>query len=52
MIVDGNVIMEDGVIAMIDEKAMLRRCRAQADDLCRRAGTLHIKTRSWRNLAY
>lgn len=52
MIVDGNVIMEDGVITMIDEKAMIKRCRAQADDLCRRAGTLHIKTRPWRSLAY
>lgn len=52
VIVDGNIVMGDGVIPAIDEKAMIRRCRAQADDLSVRAGTTHLKTRPWRSLAY
>lgn len=52
MMIDGNIVMEDGVIMAFDEKAMIKRCRAQADDLSVRAGTAHLKTRPWKSLAY
>ncbi|MEL7610411.1 MAG: amidohydrolase [Bacillota bacterium] len=52
LMVDGNILMEDGVLTMLDEKAMIKRCRAQADELSKRANTLHLKKRPWKSLAY
>ncbi len=52
MIIDGNIIMENSVITVIDEKAALKRCRQQADDLSKRAGTWGLKKRPWKSLAY
>lgn len=51
-IIDGNIIMEDGVLTTVDEPSMIKRCRKQADDLAERAGTTRLKTRAWKNLAY
>lgn len=52
LIVDGNILLEDGVLLVADEAAWVRRCRAQADDLSERAGTDRLKKRPWRSLAY
>jgi 5-methylthioadenosine/S-adenosylhomocysteine deaminase len=52
VIVDGNIIMEDGIVSVVDEKAKLKLGQETADALSKRAGTYHLKTRPWRSLAY
>ncbi len=52
VVIDGNIIMENSKVLLVDELAMAKRCRLQADDLAKRAGTLGLKTRVWKSLAY
>lgn len=52
VIVDGQIVLEDGKVQTVDEPQMIKRCRQQADALSERAGTWGLKKRPWRNLAY
>ena len=52
VIIDGRIVMEDGVVTVVDEAAMLKKGQETADALSSRAGTYHLKTRPWRSLAY
>lgn len=49
-IIDGNIVLEDGALTLVDEAQMVKRCRAQADDLIRRAG-INLN-QPWRSIAY
>ena len=49
---DGNVLMEDGVITVLDEPQWVERCRRCAEDLSRRSGTDAIRRRPWRSRTY
>lgn len=52
VLVDGEPVLLDGVLTVMDEEIVIKRCRAQADHLAERAGTAHLKRRPWRSLAY
>ena len=52
VVIDGQIVLEDGVGTVVDEKAKLKLGQETADSLRRRAGTYHLKTRPWRSLAY
>jgi 5-methylthioadenosine/S-adenosylhomocysteine deaminase len=52
VIIDGEIVMEDGVVTVVDESVVLKKAHEAADALSRRAGTEHLKNRPWRSLAY
>jgi 5-methylthioadenosine/S-adenosylhomocysteine deaminase len=52
VILDGQIVLEDGIITLADEPAILRRANEAAENLSRRAGTGHLRDRPWRSLAY
>jgi 5-methylthioadenosine/S-adenosylhomocysteine deaminase len=52
VIIDGKVVMEDGVIQTADEEKVLRSAQKVAEDLAKRAGTSGLVRRPWRSLAY
>lgn len=52
VIIDGRIVMENGILTRVDEREMLKKGQQAADDLSRRAGTYHLKDRPWRSLAY
>mgnify|MGYP000079276402 CR=1 FL=1 len=52
VVIDGQIVMENGIVTTVDEKAMLKLGQETADALSKRAGTYHLKTRPWRSLAY
>ncbi len=52
VLIDGEPVLFDGKLTVLDEAAAIRRCRAQADLLAERAGTVALKRRPWRSLAY
>ena len=52
VLVDGEPVLQDGVLTTMDEEIVIQRCRAQADDLAQRAGTAWLKRRPWQSLSY
>lgn len=52
VIIDGNIVMEDGVILVTDEMKVIATAQHTADQLAERAGTSKNKERGWRSLAY
>ncbi|MDR1862393.1 MAG: amidohydrolase [Treponema sp.] len=52
LIVDGRILMEDGKVTVADEDAILKKADEAALALSERAGTLHLRKRRWRSLAY
>jgi 5-methylthioadenosine/S-adenosylhomocysteine deaminase len=52
LIIDGRVVMEDGKVAAVDESGILKKADEAALALSERAGTLHLRKRPWRSLAY
>jgi 5-methylthioadenosine/S-adenosylhomocysteine deaminase len=52
LIIDGHVVMEDGRVTVVDEKAVLKKADEAAMALSQRAGTFHLRKRPWRSLAY
>ena len=52
VLVDGEPVLLDGVLTTMDEEIVIKRCRAQADDLAERTGTTSLKRRPWRSLSY
>jgi 5-methylthioadenosine/S-adenosylhomocysteine deaminase len=52
VMIDGQIVMEDGKVTVIDEAKILAEANAAADDLSAKAGTMHLKDRPWRSLAY
>ena len=52
VLVDGNVVLDQGTLIQMDEKSLALRGQTVADDLARRAGTDHLKKRPFKSLAY
>jgi 5-methylthioadenosine/S-adenosylhomocysteine deaminase len=52
LIIDGSIVMEDGKVAAVDESGILKKADEAAFALSERAGTLHLRRRPWRSLAY
>lgn len=53
VIVDGKIILDDFKPTFLDdERAVLIKAQELADELSRKAGTYHNKTREWKSLAY
>lgn len=51
-IIDGEIIMHEGQVRTMDEEEVLRAAQDAADGLAERAGTIHLRHRPWRSLAY
>jgi 5-methylthioadenosine/S-adenosylhomocysteine deaminase len=49
VLIDGRVVMRDGVVASVDERAVRRTAQIHADALTARAGTDAFKRRAWRS---
>ena len=49
---DGNLLMENGRVTVLDEAKWAEKCRICAEDLSRRSGTDTIRRRPWRSRAY
>jgi 5-methylthioadenosine/S-adenosylhomocysteine deaminase len=52
LIIDGRIVMEDGKVTVVDENAILKKADEAALALSGRAGTLRLRKRPWRSLAY
>ncbi len=52
VVIDGNVILENGVLLTADEEKIKRDGQKSADDLAERAGTAGNKRREWTSLAF
>jgi 5-methylthioadenosine/S-adenosylhomocysteine deaminase len=52
LIIDGQIVMEDGKVMVVDETAVLEKADEAALALSERAGTLRLRKRPWRSLAY
>lgn len=50
VIIDGRIVMRDGVVISVDERAVRGRSRAAADALAARAGIAHLGKRPWRSV--
>lgn len=50
VMVDGDILMEDGVITKIDEGFVADNCQRLADELSVKAGTDKLKKRPWKRL--
>jgi 5-methylthioadenosine/S-adenosylhomocysteine deaminase len=49
VVIDGRVVMRDGVVSSVDERAVRRSAQSHADALTARAGTDAFKRRGWRS---
>jgi 5-methylthioadenosine/S-adenosylhomocysteine deaminase len=49
VVIDGRVVMRDGVVTSVDERAVRRSAQSHADALTARAGTDAFKRRGWRS---
>ncbi len=52
VVVDGNIILEDGVLLTADENGIIENGQKSADNLAERAGTSGNKRRRWASLAF
>jgi 5-methylthioadenosine/S-adenosylhomocysteine deaminase len=52
VIVDGQIVMENGEVTVVDEEAILKKANEAAGALRERAGTGGLTNRPWRSLAY
>jgi 5-methylthioadenosine/S-adenosylhomocysteine deaminase len=52
VVVDGRIVLEDGKVTALDERALLSRAQEVAEGLADRAGTAALARRPWRSLAY
>ncbi|KAF0091574.1 MAG: Uncharacterized protein FD141_1363 [Fusobacteria bacterium] len=50
VMVDGDILMEDGVVTKIDEGFVAVNCQRLADELSAKAGTDKLKKRPWKRL--
>jgi 5-methylthioadenosine/S-adenosylhomocysteine deaminase len=50
VIIDGRIVMRDGVVTSVNEAAVRRQAQISADDLTRRAGSDRFKRRPWRSM--
>jgi 5-methylthioadenosine/S-adenosylhomocysteine deaminase len=50
VVIDGKVVMRDGVVTIVDERAVRRSAQVHADALTARAGTDSFKRRGWRSV--
>ena len=50
VIIDGQIVMRDGVVTSVDERAVRAKSRAAADALAARAGVAHLGRRPWRSV--
>lgn len=50
VMVDGDILMEDGVVTKIDEGFVADNCQRLADELSVKAGTDKLKKRPWKRL--
>jgi hypothetical protein len=48
LIIDGQIVMEDGRVTVVDEDAVLKKADEAALALSRRAGTFRLRKRPWR----
>jgi 5-methylthioadenosine/S-adenosylhomocysteine deaminase len=49
VLIDGRIVMRDGVVTSVDERAVRRSAQLHADALTARAGTDSFKHRPWRS---
>jgi 5-methylthioadenosine/S-adenosylhomocysteine deaminase len=47
VMIDGRVVMRDGIVGTVDENAVRRQAQVSADALTQRAGTDEFKRRPW-----
>lgn len=52
VVIDGNIILENGVLLTADEQAIIEIGQKSADSLAERAGTTGNKRRVWTSLAF
>jgi len=52
VIIDGNIILEEKKLLLVDEKEVICNAQKAADDLALRAGTIKNKERKWHSLAF
>ncbi|MCL4425304.1 MAG: amidohydrolase [Firmicutes bacterium] len=52
VVIDGQVVLEDGAITTVNEARILREAQKVAERLARRAGTDRLAKRPWRALAF
>jgi 5-methylthioadenosine/S-adenosylhomocysteine deaminase len=50
VMVDGDILMEDGVVTKIDESFVADNCQRLADELSIKAGTDKLKKRPWKRI--
>lgn len=50
VMVDGDIVMEDGVVTKIDENFVADNCQRLADELSVKAGTDKLKKRPWKRI--
>jgi 5-methylthioadenosine/S-adenosylhomocysteine deaminase len=50
VIIDGRIVMRDGVVTSVNEPAVRRQAQISADDSTRRAGSDRFKRRPWRSM--
>jgi len=50
VVIDGNIILEDGVLLTANESEVIKNGQETADDLAKRAGTDGNKRREWRSI--
>jgi 5-methylthioadenosine/S-adenosylhomocysteine deaminase len=51
VLIDGKVVMREGVVTSVDERAVRRSAQVHADALTARAGTDSFKRRPWRSVS-
>jgi 5-methylthioadenosine/S-adenosylhomocysteine deaminase len=49
VLIDGEIVMRDGVVRSVEERAVRRSAQLHADALTARAGTDAFKRRAWRS---
>lgn len=52
VVIDGNIILEDGILLAADENKIIAAGQKSADALAQRAGTAGNKKRRWTSLAF
>jgi 5-methylthioadenosine/S-adenosylhomocysteine deaminase len=51
VMIDGRLVMKDGVVTSVNESAVRQTAQRHADDLARRSGSDRFKKRPWRSIA-
>jgi 5-methylthioadenosine/S-adenosylhomocysteine deaminase len=51
VMIDGRLVMKDGVVTSVNEPAVRQTAQRHADDLARRSGSDRFKKRPWRSIA-